>query len=110
MKRRTLQALRGSIEKWEGVVAGDTTDLGSDNCPLCQMFQNDEEDRPESSVCKGCPVKEKTGHSMCGGSPYKDWIRVEPGFHEKYNHTDASLKAATAELEFLRSLLPERTS
>ena len=85
MNKKTLKALKGSIEKWEKIVAGEGIDLGTVNCPLCQIFVV-----PKDS-CEGCPVMEKTGESDCYGSPY-------------YDHRPDS---AQDELDFLESLLPE---
>jgi len=39
MDEKTLAALRGSISKWEGIVAGTMQDSGASNCPLCKKFR-----------------------------------------------------------------------
>ena len=41
----TKEALEGAIKKWELIYANAGTDEGTDNCPLCELF-NDE--------CTGC--------------------------------------------------------
>ena len=41
----TKEALEGSIRKWELIYANAGADEGIDNCPLCELF-NDE--------CTGC--------------------------------------------------------
>lgn len=100
MDEQTLTALRGSIKKWEEIVAGTGVDLGMDNCALCQMFCSDE------SVCAGCPVAEKTGATGCLDSPYEAWMQGTGPLRGFV--TDERTKAlAQAELDFLRSLLPE---
>jgi hypothetical protein len=38
MDEKTLEALKGSIRKWEAIVDGTGEDDGADNCPLCHMF------------------------------------------------------------------------
>lgn len=95
MDERTLIALRGSIKKWEDIVAGIGLDKGEDNCPLCKLFH--ERFRYTGSHCDGCPVSEKTGDMSCSGSPYAAYC-------------DEPTKAgAIAELEFLKSLLPSES-
>jgi hypothetical protein len=88
MDERTLTALKGSIAKWEGIVAGTVDDDGPNNCPLCQEFY--------IANCNGCPVKEETGMTGCGGTPY-DYFD-DP----KYDRDIVAMD----ELNFLRSLLP----
>ena len=92
MNSETLEALKGSIGKWEAIVAGTGFDNGVDNCPLCGLFNNDETNDSETD-CDGCPVAEKSGHKYCGGTPYTQFLRW-------------GIKAAQEELDFLRSLLP----
>lgn len=91
----TLTALRGSIVKWRAIVDGTGIDKGQSNCPLCQMFY---EQDGQKKVCVGCPVMESTGQNVCQGSPYDDWCEAET--NEEYS------EAACAELAFLESLLP----
>jgi hypothetical protein len=94
MDAATLEALQRSIEAWEGIVAGAAVaDEKSSNPALCAMFIKDH--------CDGCPVRERTGDSLCYGSPHEDYdLAVEVG--------DEVSKAryARAEVEFLKSLLP----
>jgi hypothetical protein len=94
MDDETLTALRGSIAKWEGIVAGTDVDRGASNCPLCQLF------RPQgayNSPCRGCPVYQDTGLKGCEGTPY-----------DHYNSDGEGAKAlAQAEVDYLKSLLPE---
>ena len=98
MNEQTLKALKGSIKKWERIVAGTGVDKGIDNCPLCKIFWSDEQ-------CGPCPVKEKTGENFCRNSPYKDWAFEAPGTGTKAE-TEKQKAAALAELKFLKSLLP----
>lgn len=78
------EAIRGSIAKWEAIVAGTGTDQGSTNCPLCVLFW----DAPNH--CSGCPISEWSGQSNCEGTPYVQ--HNMPG-------------RAQAELDFLNSIL-----
>lgn len=102
MNEKTLRALKGSIRKWEAIVAGTERDEGTDNCPLCQKFF--------ANYCEGCPIQEKTGKYCCDGSPYEKWTRTSRPWapvNGGYLHTKESLAAAKAELKFLKSLLPK---
>ena len=95
MDDATREALLGSIEKWEGIVAGTGEDKGVLNCPLCKMFYN--------KGCDGCPVAEKAGDFLCRGTPYENYVRAciyADSTPEKIT------AAAEAELAFLQSLLP----
>lgn len=114
MDDKTLEALKGSIAKWEAIVAETNVDEGTSNCPLCQIFMKDERD------CKGCPVVEKVKLTGCSGTPYVQWSHGQVNFYQKkygtldtgfghpYKIVDEFTRvAAQEELDFLRSLLPE---
>lgn len=88
MNKKTLKALKGSIKKWEGIVAGTMLDLGPINCPLCSMFWLKD--------CAGCPVMAKTKKMGCVGTPYQSYTMFPSG------------NTAQRELDFLKSLLPNR--
>lgn len=108
MDTETLAALRGSIEKWERIVADTDTDQGAANCPLCEMFfdsEYEEEDNAGQVYCRGCPVYVHTGKDNCDGTPYQGWVRAGGRFNMA--DTLQRIVAADAELDFLRSLLPE---
>ncbi len=94
MPERTLTALRGSIKKWEGIVAGTIEDKGPDNCPLCQLFIDNDE-------CAGCPVAAFTGEDGCGDTPYEDYSAAQ-----SRGDSNRIARAAQAEVAFLKSLLP----
>ncbi len=103
MNKETLVALKGSIRKWERIVAGKGIDLGTENCPLCKLFYK--------KGCIGCPVKEETGFNWCFLTPYDEWL-----LHHELEHgkpvilkvkCDTCKKLAERELKFLKSLLPK---
>lgn len=104
MNAETLKALKGSIKKWEAIVAGTGTDEGPQNCPLCILFLTRWPAKPP--FCVGCPVREITGVSGCEGTPYDDYEKAEAEFGAG---SDECKSAAKQELEFLRSLLPGDT-
>ena len=105
MDDRTLTALRQSIEKWERNAVAETPDdyatsVGS--CALCCLFWENR--------CRGCPVTDATGGVRCDWTPY--WVanaaRSEwSDCPSNLTLRDAAHAAARAEVEFLRSLLPE---
>jgi hypothetical protein len=105
MEVETLTALRESIAHWEDAVRDPVnTRFGPAACALCMVFNN-----PPGSGCDGCPVYEYTGCEFCEGTPYVI-------FNERYEDVDGKetledirdLRClASAELEFLKSLLPE---
>lgn len=102
MDERTLTALKGSIAKWESIVAGKGEDQGFHNCPLCKEFYGlDFKNR-----CRGCPVSDETGESNCGDSPYDEWAELMDQFNTNRAVHPPLVDAAKAELDFLRSLLP----
>ena len=79
-------ALALSVAKWKFMVTQKEPlpdDGGADTCALCHAYQDD------CSTCTVCPVKQKTGHGLCWGSPYIDAF---------------DLLGAKAELAFLQSL------
>lgn len=109
MDAKTLEALQGSIAKWESIVSGKGKDDGGDNCPLCQLFNNDDVDPDSDRICVGCPVAEKTDSVGCADTPYEKWAALtwlnRPRFPRAAQNAE-QITAAQAELDFLRSLLP----
>lgn len=103
MDDKTLDALRGSIAKWVAIRDGTGKDDGVKNCPLCAVFLPNLTRTP----CNGCPVAERTGRISCCGSPYHAWDYLSSGPSVK---TEADRALAQAELDFLRSLLPDGAS
>lgn len=103
MDARTLKALKGSIKKWEGIVAGTDVDDGDKNCPLCAEFL----DQPFKEFCEGCPVSAATGLDDCIGTPYQDWHQAHDyGRRPLMARDDETVMCAVLELEFLKGLLP----
>ena len=104
MNKEALEALRGSIEKWEHIVAGDGADRGSSNCSLCQIFFDRDDGKPE---CFGCPVMVASGQPLCKNTPYDGWMLSQEGSHTGRAVTLRQIAAAKNELKFLKSLLPK---
>jgi len=99
MDKQTLKALKGSIMKWEAIVAETGIDNGTDNCPLCRLFYD--------NFCEGCPVVSKGGR-RCSQSPYQEWLDAQPGQTDFpfVANTKPLKRIARAELKFLKGLLP----
>lgn len=107
MDEKTLEALKASIRHWEENVAAETVDKAStfaEDCELCEEFQ-----LTAMGGCPDCPVMIATGFPFCRQTPYwkavasYDFWGCDPHNAES---RDAFRKAAQAELDFLRSLLP----
>lgn len=103
MDRRTLTALKASIKHWEENVAATSPEDASvraSDCALCMRFYE------QHGVCDGCPVMEKTGKELCKKTPFTRTINALDAW--RWGATGAKFRAAAqAELDFLRSLLPE---
>lgn len=105
MDSKTLEALKGSIEKWKGILVGEIEDEGISNCPLCRLHHKNR--------CRGCPVSEKTGKDNCTGTPYDIWVfhqfrREDWGNQQAWKATDKRSKVlAQREIDFLEDLLPK---
>jgi len=107
MNKKTLNALKGSIRKWEKIVNGTGVDFGGKNCPLCKLFP----------FCEDCPVFLKTWLKACENTPYEAWLIHQNKVHNRHGWRmpESGLKVlcpeckriAERELKFLKSLLPE---
>ena len=104
--KETEAALDGSIAKWEAIVAGNSGDKGTSNCPLCIKFADDE--CSDGHECAGCPVRKRVNDYGCVGTPYMSWLDYQRDSGKKFMpykvFDDKSLRLAQAELDFLRSL------
>jgi len=107
MNKSTLKALKGSIEKWEKIVAGTGLDRGAHNCNLCRRFFK----LCSINCCIGCPVNTQSG-SGCMGTPFDEWMKYEGllphndrGGYDFKGNVKAK-NTAHRELKFLKSLLP----
>lgn len=103
MDAGTLEALRGSIAKWERVVSEGRDGTQWKDCPLCEKFWE--------RNCAGCPVSERTGQKMCRGSPFVEYDEARDAFLAEDQESDPGrapdvIAAAQAEVDFLKSLLP----
>ena len=103
MDNKTREALLKSIfVKWENILSCKGDDLGSGNCPLCELF--------DAPFCDGCPVFSVTGYPDCNDTPYEEW-NIKAPYRIKYykwlgnNPDSAIIDIGVKEQEFLISLL-----
>lgn len=115
MNKKTLAALKASIQHWrenEAAESSDDASVWGDYCALCGLFFE------KIPCCNGCPVAKKTGQWQCNGSPWgaaRDafkkwrWAHLSDGQDtpQATQARDEFRTAARAEREFLESLLPE---
>ena len=102
--------LEESIEKWEKIVNHEGRDDGSENCSLCNEYNNEETD--QDYVCEGCPVSIKVDETGCLKTPWEEWFDHQRSVHNYEHIPDEGFKVecnickelANKELEFLKSL------
>lgn len=102
--KETIEALKGSIEKWRKVKDECLYDRGSSNCDLCKSFVG----------CDGCPVSQATGRVGCHCTPYDEWDvhqRRDHGEVDPFYYVHPGCKEcerlAQTEYDFLKGLLSE---
>lgn len=109
MNKRTLEALKGSVEKWWKIRYEDGVDNGRGNCPLCSMG---------GFACTNCVVEVHTGERFCMNTPYEHWINHQQKHYQNWGLWAATVRGikaqcptckrfATMEYNFLKSLLPK---
>jgi len=107
MKQKTIfsneqkKAIEGSIDKWMDIVNGDAENLGTENCPLCLLYND--------KICDGCPVAIKTKEINCKGTPFDKWAK-HMGMHRvehEFVQCEECIDIAIEEMEFLEGLLKE---
>jgi hypothetical protein len=105
MDKETKEALEGSIEKWRKICEEGGGDQGTTNCPLCHLFNVDD------NHCEGCPVMIEAGARYCFNTPYIDWFNHHVKYHSVIGtfivKCDKCQEIAERELEFLKSLREE---
>lgn len=103
MDAKTLEALKASIKHWQDMRKNwRSSSPIADNCPLCSLFNHD-----DANNCIRCPVRERTGMRYCADTPYCEAYYVHSKVGEGLVTVAEWRKAATYEIEFLKSLLPK---
>ena len=70
-----IKIMEASVEKWNRIIAGKSSDGGVIDCPPCRIFY--------MLACFGCPISGYTGKKFCKGSPYPDWYWHQLNAHDK---------------------------
>lgn len=104
MDAKTLEALKGSIAKWD---REEVEDYGVCNCPLCLLYYDS-----FLIACSDCPVYEKTRLFLCHETPYDKWRNHHNQKHDRdispYSTQCPTCKEIQKEeADFLKSLLPK---
>jgi len=105
MHKRTLKALKASIKHWEENLATDdpfSARFSSHHCPLCKIFLIFT--TLYSAECRGCPIKITTGKDLCQETPWDDAMN---GINKWRDGGPKPVAEIQAEIDFLKSLLPE---
>ena len=100
-----MEALKGSIAKWQGIVDGKVKDHACSNCPLCQVAF--EIASPEIDQCFVCILHRDCNSEGCSNTPY-----IEFDNHRELEHNGINpdilcptcIELARAERDFLIEL------
>lgn len=115
MLDETRKAIEESIVKWKKKASEENPmniKISTSECPLCQLFNNDYTE--EGNECLSCPIFEETGYDYCEATPcdkatlhLHDW-RFSQSKEEIETYKQEFREAAKKEIEFLKSLLPNK--
>ena len=72
-----IEAIEGSIKKWDAIAMGCKNDKNSANCSLCQLFIDDSSDCSKWDTLgefkSFCPVRLKSDCEGCENTPWDRW-------------------------------------
>lgn len=77
ISKEQMQALDGSIEKWDQICNQNGIDNGRNDCSLCQIDNTNRR-------CEQCIIYLDTGGRFCEKSPYEAWVDHHTQFHSNY--------------------------
>lgn len=99
--RGVIKTTKEAIIKWEKICyfGGEDKD-----CSLCDRFCYSYNDEIGEEGCWGCPIYDFTGTDCMGLPNYLDWISLFSRKEPKQVIDKASLKAAQAELAFIKKI------
>lgn len=110
MNRKTLKALKGSMNKWAEIRTGSGVEKGTDNCSLCKLFHTDHTEVPRYLCCRGCPVFEKSGMRFCNNTPFVSYSKHATIINKAQDwsvaKTPQAKGAATRMFKYLAALMP----
>jgi len=86
-----IKIMQSSVDKWNRIIAGKSSDGGVLDCPPCRIFY--------PLICTGCPIAEYGGKKFCRASPYPEWYHHQNnvhGFLRRKIYCPECLRLATA--------------
>ena len=95
-----IKIMEASVQKWNRIIAGKSSDGGIVDCPPCRIFY--------LLVCYGCPIAAYTGQKFCKGSPYPEWYWHHINDHEKIRRKvwcPECLEHATRMRDFMQEIV-----
>lgn len=98
---KVIEAIKGSIRKWEDIRTGIQVDEGHRNCALCLTFCTAAKHADGSAFryhCDKCPVGIFTGKGGCKDTPYTTYVNT-------LHNTPEEERANIAEIGFLKMIL-----
>jgi hypothetical protein len=107
--RKQIRAVHLSAEKWWTIATQGERDAGKYDCECCKQFHGG-----WWRSCEGCPIRQKTGHRGCNGTPYKPWLLHHNKAHPyegivRYVHCDKCSDIAMEFYDWLVDLEQELT-
>lgn len=104
MTNEAIDAIKGSIVKWEKILDGSGIDKGRGNCPLCTSFYD--------RGCIGCPIRDKTGMGNCRNTPIQVWRGLTKahfieGETRYFPESLIAMDICKTVIQFLKNLLPQ---
>ncbi len=95
-----IKIMQSSVEKWNRILAGKSSDGGVLDCPPCRIYY--------VLMCTGCPISRYTGKKFCQGSPYPAWYWHQNNAHGKLIrriYCDECRKLATDMRDFMQEIV-----
>jgi len=95
-----IKIMQSSVEKWNRILAGRSSDGGVLDCPPCRIYY--------VLMCTGCPISRYTGQKFCKGSPYPAWYWHQNNAHGKLIrriYCDECRKLATDMRDFMQEVV-----
>ena len=110
-QKQDIAALRKSIKHWkkDNVGKQHPSDIktGPDECALCVLYTELNDDIEDNRDCEGCPVYHKTGEQGCVDSPYTTVAHLQNVWKVTREKPEKLEEAVAAEITFLEELLKE---
>lgn len=99
--RKTIEATRQAITKWEKICYEGGEDK---HCSLCNLFGYRYKAEIDEEGCWGCPIFEFTGKDCMELPDYLRWLNLFSGSSPKTVLDLESFNTALAELGFIKKI------